>query len=112
MRLFFKFKHYFGLQIRFPLLFNALLLAQGCLLGSSPPIHSPSNGDQSVNRRAYRLNPYQMCAETLQSLAVGAKFESVTRPLLEHRHWANAGDVTAFVDLVASMTSLYVSSPV
>lgn len=81
------------------------------MLGASPPIHFPSNGaDQlsfvPVNREAYRLNPYQMCADTFKSVIVSVQLDPLMEPLTEHRHWTNSGDLNAFCALVASMTAL------
>lgn len=99
------------LQARFPHVFCLLILAQSCMLGASPPIHFPSNGaDQlsfvPVNREAYRLNPYQMCADTFKSVIVSVQLDPLMEPLTEHRHWTNSGDLNAFCALVASMTAL------
>lgn len=87
------------------------MLAQSCLVGASPPIHFPtSGGDQlsfaPVNREAYRLNPYQMCAETFKTFLLCAQLGQLVEPLNEHRHWTNSGDPSAFCALVANMTAL------
>lgn len=92
-------------------MFCLLILAQSCLLGASPPIHFPTNGTDQlsfvpVNREAYRLNPYQMCADTFKSVILCVQLDPLMEPLTEHRHWTNSGDLNAFCALVASMTAL------
>ena len=59
-----------------------------------------------INREAYRLNPYQMCADTFKAVIICAQLDPLLDPLTEHRHWTNSGDPSAFCALVASMTAL------
>lgn len=59
-----------------------------------------------INREAYRLNPYQMCADTFKSMLTCAQLVPIIEPLTEHRHWTNSGDPSAFCALVANMTAL------
>lgn len=97
-------------QTHFAQLLCMLMLAQGCLLNTSPPIHfnnSNSSGSQLSfvpNREAYRLNPYQMTTEALIAFAKCADLTSLAELLLEHRFYSNAGDLAVLCDMVAAVT--------
>jgi len=91
------------------------MLAQGCLLNTSPPIYfnNSSNGSGSSsgsqlsfvpNREAYRLNPYQMTTEALSAFAKCADVAPLAELLLEHRYYSNAGDLSVLCDMVAAIT--------